>query len=181
MNLKHLYFIKGFETSSSTMSFCLFELARNPDIQKKVQDEIDKTFKDAGTEGITYEMLADLKYLECNIDETLRKYPIVPALIRQATKDYKIPGIGQVIPTGVSVIIPVLGLHRDPEIYDDPMKYKPERFVESQSGGGKVKGLFYMPFGDGPRNCVRTPFFYALCCHNFVLFTDWHAHGKTDK
>jgi cytochrome P450 family 6 len=148
------FLLSGFETSSSTLSFALFELARNPKIQKKAQEEIDKVFKTAGDTGITYDMLGDLKYLECCIDEALRKYPIVPVHFRTAARDYKIAGTDLVIPKDVSVFIPVLGFHRDPDIYESPMEFRPERFLNSSHGGGKGGGVFYTPFGDGPRNCI---------------------------
>lgn len=144
----------GFETSSSTIFYCLFELAKNPECQQKVQEEIDRVLKVAGADGVTYEMLHDLKYLECCIDETLRKYPIAPTLIRECTKDYNISGTDLTIPKGTSIFIPVLGHHRDPEIYENPMKFKPERFENSPTGGGTSNGIFYLPFGDGPRNCI---------------------------
>jgi cytochrome P450 family 6 len=134
------------------MSFCLFELARNSEIQRKVQAEIDEVLD--GDESFSYESLSKLKYLECCIDETLRKYPIVPQLIRTATKDYTFDGYDQTIPKGTAICIPVLGIQRDPEIYDNPMDFIPERFLDSPHGGGKASGSFYMPFGDGPRNCI---------------------------
>ena len=65
-------FVVGFETSSSTLSFCLFELARHPDIQRKAQQEIDRVLKASGHNEITYEVLSELKYLQCCIDEALR-------------------------------------------------------------------------------------------------------------
>lgn len=142
----------GFETSSSTTFFCLYELAKNPEIQKKVQEEIDQVLKKH--DGITYDSLAEMKYLECCIDETLRKYPIASVLMRQCTKDYKISNSDMVIPEGTSIFIPILGHHRDPEIFENPMQFKPERFLNSSTGGGQSKGLFYLPFGDGPRNCI---------------------------
>jgi cytochrome P450 family 6 len=133
------------------MSYCLFELAKNPEIQRKVQKEIDGVLKSG---KFTYESLHELKYLECCIDETLRKYPIVPLLMRECTEDYKIPDSDLVIPKGMGLMIPVLGFHRDPEIFENPMAFKPERFLNSPNGEGKAKGLFYLPFGDGPRNCI---------------------------
>lgn len=136
------------------MSFCLFELARNPEMQKKLQEEIDTTLKASGDDGFSYENLTEMKYAECCIDETLRKYPAIPFNMRKATRDYKIAGSDLVIPKGSAVMFPLLGLHRDPSIYDEPMKFKPERFLNSSNGGGKAEGLFYMPFGDGPRNCI---------------------------
>lgn len=144
----------GFETSSSTLSFCLFELSRNKEIQQKIQEEIDRVFKKADKDGITYEMMSEMKYLEACIDETLRKYPIVPVHFRTATREYKLADSDLVVPKDTAVMIPVLGFHRDPEIYEEPMKFKPERFLDSPNGGGKVEGLFYTPFGDGPRNCI---------------------------
>lgn len=145
------------------MLFCLFELARNKRVQQKVHDEIDKVYKSAGPEGISYESLGDMKYLECCIDETLRKYPIVPLHLRTATREYKIEDSNLVIPKGSTVFIPVLGFHRDPEIYDEPMEFRPERFLTSSNGGGKADGIFYVPFGDGPRNCVNFNFSKETC------------------
>lgn len=136
------------------MSFCLFELIKNPEIQQKVQAELNEVLEKAGPEGITYDNLAELKYLERCIDETLRKYPNAPILFRVSSKDYQIANSDAVLPKGTSVFIPILGYHRDPEIYENPMRFKPERFVDSPSGGGNSKGLFYLPFGDGPRNCI---------------------------
>lgn len=98
-------------------------------------------------------MLNELKYLECCIDETLRKYPVIPVIVRIATKDYKIEDSHLVIPQGTSVLIPALGFHRDPEIYDNPLEFRPERFLNSSNGNGKTKGSFHLSFGDGPRNC----------------------------
>jgi cytochrome P450 family 6 len=132
----------------------LFELARNQRVQKKVQEEIDRVFKSAGPEGITYDMMSELKYLESCIDETLRKYPIIPVHLRKATKDYNIADSDLTIPQGTPVFIPVLGYHRDPDIYENPLEFKPERFANSSNGGGNAEGIFYTPFGDGPRNCI---------------------------
>lgn len=142
-----VFFVAGFETSSSTLSFCLFEIARNPEIQKKVQEEIDRVFKSAGADGVTYDMLSELKYLECCIDEALRKYPIVPVHFRTAARDYKLADSDLIVPKGTSVMIPVMGFQRDPEIYENPLQFKPERFLNSSNGSGTSKGLFYTPFG----------------------------------
>ena len=96
-------------------------------------------------------MLSEFKYLDCCIDETTRKYPIVPVLNRECSKDYNLNGSNQKIEKGIAIFIPVLGLHRDPDIFEDPLEFKPERFVDSSTGNGRSQGLFYLPFGDGPR------------------------------
>ena len=136
------------------MAFCLFELARNPDALKKVQEELDKVFQAAGPDGLTYEMLGELKYLEACIDETLRKYAVGSVLLRKARQDYKVADSNLIIPKGTNVFIPIFGFQRDPDIYENPMEFKPERFLNSSNGGGKAEGIFYAPFGDGPRNCI---------------------------
>jgi cytochrome P450 family 6 len=92
-------------------------------------------------------MLGDLKYLECCIDEALRKYPIVPVHFRKATRDYKLADSDLIVSKGSSIIIPVLGFQRDPQIYENPMQFRPERFINSSNGNGNSEGLFYTPFG----------------------------------
>ncbi len=67
-----MLFVSGFETSSSTLSYCLFELARHPEIQRKAQQEIDIVIKASGQNDFTYEVLNNLKYLQHCIDEALR-------------------------------------------------------------------------------------------------------------
>jgi len=107
--------------------------------------------KESNSSEFTYEMLSELKYLECCIDEATRKYPIIPVLNRECSKDYVFSGTDQVIEKGTAIFIPVMGLHRDPDLFEDPLQFKPERFSDSSTGNGKSEGLFFLPFGDGPR------------------------------
>lgn len=147
-----VFFIAAFETSSSTMALCLYELTKNQKLQRKVQFEMMQVSNKHET--VSYELISELKYLECCIDETLRKYPPAPFLIRECTKAYQIPQSELVIEKGTPIIISSFGIHRDPDIYEEPLTFKPERFLESATGGGKATGLFYLPFGDGPKICI---------------------------
>jgi len=81
------------------------------------------------------------------------KYPPAPFLIRECTKTYGIPGTNLAIEKGTSIIISSFGLHRDPDIYEDPLKFKPERFLNNPTGSDKAK-FSYLPFGDGARICI---------------------------
>lgn len=148
-----VFFIAAFETTSSTISLCLYELSKNQALQRRVQEEIDQALKG---NAFNYDLMTRLKYLECCFDETLRKYPPAPFLIRECTKSYKIDD--HVIEKGVPIIISTFGLHRDPAIYEDPMTFIPERFLKNSSGGGNASGLYYIPFGDGPRICIGKKF-----------------------
>lgn len=131
----------------------LFELARNKKLLTKAQQEADKFC----ASGLSHENVKDLKFIRACVDESLRKYPVGPVIFRQCTKDYKIPETNLTIPAGTPIYIPALGLHRDPDIYENPLEFKPERFLNSSQGDGTSPGLFYIPFGDGLRNCIGKP------------------------
>ncbi|XP_031640195.1 probable cytochrome P450 6d5 [Contarinia nasturtii] len=148
-----IFFAAGFETSSSTLSFCLYELAKNQKIQNRVYDEINRVLDGHGGK-ITYDAVSEMKYLEHCIDETLRKYPIATNLVRICMENYKIPGSNRTIEKGVEVIIPILALHRDEKYYENPNKFDPDRFNEENLAGKNQSNRPYYPFGDGPRNCI---------------------------
>ena len=146
-----VFFIAGFETSSTTMNFALYELARHQDIQDKLRDEINTVLaKNNGV--ITYGAIQEMKYMDQVIDETLRKYPPVPRLVRKCVKDYKIPDQDVVIEKGTMVEIPVYAIHYDKEYYPDPEKFDPERFTEENKS--KRHHFSHLPFGEGPRICI---------------------------
>lgn len=147
-----VFFIAAFESTSSTMALCLYELANNEKVQRKVQDEIDKVLKSE----IDFEMLSELKYLENCIDETLRKYPPAPFLIRECGKDYQIPNSDLVIEKGTPLIISTFGLQRDPEFFPDPQVFDPDRFNEQNVH--KIRPFSFLPFGSGPRVCIGQRF-----------------------
>lgn len=131
----------------------MYELAKNPEIQQRVHQEIDDVLERHGGK-ITYESISDMKYLEACIDETLRKYPVLPMLNRICVKDYKIPGTNCIIEKGVQTFIPIYGLQRDEKYYEQADKFRPERFIEESSAGKSLTDRPYYPFGDGPRNCI---------------------------
>lgn len=147
-----IFFIGAFESTSSTISLCLYELARNLELQKKVQVEVDEITTKYPTTN--YEALMELKFLDCCIYETLRKYPPAPFLMRECEMDYEVEETSQIIRKGTLLIIPAFGIHRDPEIFAQPLEFRPERFENSSTGDGESEGLFYFPFGDGPRICI---------------------------
>ncbi|XP_062563719.1 probable cytochrome P450 6d5 [Armigeres subalbatus] len=144
----HIFFLAGFETSSSTMSFCLYEIAKNKEIQQKVQSEIDSVLARNNGE-LSYDNIHEMRYLECCIDETLRKYPPLPILNRECTQDYKVPDSDITIKKGTAVVLQIMGMQHDPQYYPDPMRFDPDRFLDPD-----IKSKPYAPFGDGPRICI---------------------------
>ncbi|KAL0270238.1 UNVERIFIED_CONTAM: hypothetical protein PYX00_007711 [Menopon gallinae] len=167
-----VFFAAGFETSSTGLTFCLYELARNPDIQKRLQDEIDSALIDCNND-ITYEKLHEMEYMDMVVQETLRMYPPVGNLQRKCENDYRIPEMNVTIEKGMGILISVLGIHMDPEIYPEPEKFDPERFAPEERA--KRHPCSFLPFGEGPRNCIgnrfglmqmKTGLFYLLSKYN---------------
>ncbi|GAB0087262.1 hypothetical protein DMENIID0001_015550 [Sergentomyia squamirostris] len=149
----HSFLVAGFETSATKISFFLYEIAKHPTIQAKVQMEIDEIIKKYNGE-ITYEGVMEMKYLESCIDESLRMYTPLPVLNRECTEEYKLPGTGLTLEKGTRILIPVNAIHTDPKYFPEPETFKPERFLSGISNGAEIKGFTYVPFGEGPRICI---------------------------
>jgi cytochrome P450 family 6 len=150
-----IFFLAGFETSSTTMTFALYELAKNQEIQKKVRHEMEAVL--ARHDGkITYDCVQEMKYLNQVLDETLRKYPPVPFITRECVKDYKVPDQDVIIEKGTRVVVSIFGIHYDEEYYPDPEKFDPERFNEENSSSRHQYA--HIPFGEGPRICIGLRF-----------------------
>lgn len=150
-----LFFVAGFDTSSNTMAYALYELAKHPEIQDKVREEIRQVIKKYDGK-LTYEGVKELELTEKVILETLRKYPIVPTIPRICTKTYKIPGTDIILEKGTLVQISCWGIHMDPEYYPNPEVWDPERFSKEEKA--KRPELAYFPFGEGPRICIGARF-----------------------
>ncbi|XP_076755455.1 cytochrome P450 6k1-like [Xylocopa sonorina] len=144
-----IFFIAGRESSVTTICFTLYELAKNPEIQKRTRDEIHEKLKE---HGMTYEGVQSMKYLYQVMSETLRLYPPAPLLDRVAVDNYKIPGTDIVLEKGMPVYVALCGLHRDPKYHPDPLRFNPDRF--SDENKDNITQCTYMPFGEGPRICI---------------------------
>ncbi|XP_049832528.1 probable cytochrome P450 6a13 [Schistocerca gregaria] len=145
-----VFFIAGFETSSTTMSFALYELALNPDVQKRLQEEVDATMKNNGQ--LNYEAITGMPYLDKVVSETLRKYPPGALLGRKNIRRYQFPDNGPTLEEGTSLIVPVYALHHDPKYFPEPERFDPERFSEEVKA--ERNPYVYLPFGEGPRHCI---------------------------
>ncbi|XP_014826339.1 PREDICTED: cytochrome P450 3A56 [Poecilia mexicana] len=147
-----IFIFAGYETSSSSLTFLAYNLATNPEIMRKLQEEIDSTFPNKAP--VQYQPLMEMDYLDSVINESLRLFPIAPRLERVAKASVEINGL--VIPKDMVVLVPTWPLHRDPEIWPEPEKFKPERF--SKKNQEDIDPYTYMPFGVGPRNCIGMRF-----------------------
>ncbi|KAH8277879.1 hypothetical protein KR018_009448 [Drosophila ironensis] len=151
-----VFFAAGFETSSTTMGFALYELAQNQDIQDRVRAECQEISKKFNGE-ITYESIRDLVYLDQVISETLRLYTVLPVLNRECLEDYVVPENPKyVIKKGMPVLIPGGAMHRDERWYPNPNTFNPDNF--SPERVKERDSVEWLPFGEGPRNCIGMRF-----------------------
>ncbi|XP_037941484.1 probable cytochrome P450 6a13 [Teleopsis dalmanni] len=151
----YVFFVAGHDTSASTLTFCLYELALNQDIQNKARSEINEVL--SAHKGIlTYEAMIDMKYLLQIMYEAMRKYVVTAVLTRQTAEDYFIPNTDYVIEKGMVVLLPVDAIHHDPDLYPNPKLFDPERFTTAEIE--KRHPMAYLAFGRGPRNCIGSRF-----------------------
>ncbi|CAN1151116.1 Cytochrome P450 89A9 [Linum perenne] len=143
----------GTDTTVTTLQWTMANLVKNQSIQAKLRAEIDRVVR-PGSE-IREEDLKEMKYLNAVVLETLRRHPpghfILP---RAVTEDTKLGGYD--IPMSAIINVTVADMGRDPKVWEDPMEFKPERFLgegEGEFDFKGVKGIKMMPFGAGRRVC----------------------------
>ena len=105
--------VPGYDTTAQTMSFVCYELAKYPEIQRRLQDEIDDAIEKAGGKMPDYSTIQGLEYTEQVIMETLRYHSLIGIFQRGCTQDYKIPGVNFTIPKGMEVHFNAIGVHQD--------------------------------------------------------------------
>uniref|UniRef100_H2ZPA6 Uncharacterized protein n=1 Tax=Ciona savignyi TaxID=51511 RepID=H2ZPA6_CIOSA len=140
----------GYETTSNAMLFLAYNLALHKDAQHHVREEVQAALHKHVR--ITYEAAQELKYLTQCINESMRLYAPIPGNSRYCEEDITINGI--TIPRGATIDVPVYGMGRDGDIWEDPLVFNPDR-MEDMS---KIDPMIYQPFGAGPRNCIGMRF-----------------------
>ncbi|BET03486.1 cytochrome P450 [Nesidiocoris tenuis] len=148
-----VFLVAGFEATATTLMYACFELASNPECQKKARKEIVKAVE-ARNGVLDYDAIKEMPYLNQCINETMRIHSFIAVLFRSCTKEYTFPGTSLTLQPGQGVYIPVTGIHQDPNLYPDPELFKPERFGPDVSR----PSCSFIPFGDGPRICIAMRF-----------------------
>ena len=146
--------LAGFETTVLTLTYLSYHLAIEPDCQQKLYEELIEAF---GADGqIGYEELNRLPYLDACISETLRLYPPIPRLEREAGCDFELGDTGLKLTKGMLVEIPIYAIQHSDLYYDNPDQFNPNRFMPENKH--KLEPYAYLPFGTGPRNCIGMMF-----------------------
>ncbi|XP_053602841.1 cytochrome P450 4c3-like [Plodia interpunctella] len=158
--------IAGTDTSAHAIGYTFKLLAKYPEIQEKVFDELYDIYGDSDRPLIK-EDLTKMKYLERVVKESLRLFPPVPFIIRKIIEETKLPS-GRVLPAGSGVVISIWGAHRDPKYWGpNAEEFDPDRFLPERLN--LVHPCSYIPFSYGPRNCVG--YQYALMSIKTALST----------
>jgi cytochrome P450 len=142
----------GHDTSTSTLTFMMYELARRPDVIEKLQEEQDRVLGGSVPDIETLEK--EMPYLGMVLDEVLRLYP--PAWIgpRRVTRDFEFNG--HTVPRGAYLNYCSWASHRIPEFFPEPEAFIPERFTPERKAA-LPRGA-YVPFGGGRRICIGKRF-----------------------
>ena len=164
--------LAGHETSAATLTWSLFEVLSNPQYATKLRQEHKAVFGKFAAEGVppTLDAVRSLRWSPAVIREVMRKYSVVPLVMRYASEDDFVPKADSgldydlTIPRGVSVMVGIAGVHHREDIWPEPSKFNPERFLgyspETQVAASKndsgdvIDQWSYIPFIAGPRNCL---------------------------
>ena len=150
------FFVAGLDAIASSVGFALHHLCLDPRIQEDLADEIHSVARQHEGE-ITYQGLKEMKLLHMVVSETLRMYPPGGLIFREVTAPtYTFPETDFTVEKGSKVLIPIFGLHNDPDIFPEPSKFDPYRFTEEAIS--KRHPYAYLPFGEGPRVCIANRF-----------------------
>ncbi len=128
--------VAGHETTATALAWAVERLVRAPDKLERLTAEVS---------------VGETAFLDAVIAETLRLRPVISIVIRRLTEPVEVGGLS--LPAGVSVAPSVYLVHRRPEIYPDPERFLPERFLDQQPGT-----YTWIPFGGGIRRCLGGAF-----------------------
>ncbi|CAH1959693.1 unnamed protein product [Acanthoscelides obtectus] len=141
------FMLAGQDSVGAAIAFTLFFLAKHPDVQRKVYEEIDNLRTGS---MISVTQLNNMKYLEQVIKESLRLVPSVPVFSRVLTEDVKLDE--HILGRGTNIFVSPFITHRLPHYFPDPLKFDPDRF--SQENIERMHPYSFIPFSIGPRNCI---------------------------
>ena len=153
------------DTTAALMGWLVYFLARHQVIQKKLREEVSKTFGISPTSEVTFSALLACQYIQWVINETVRSVGIVPMNERMAIRDTTLPRGGGpdgqdpvFVPKGVQILIPTYSMqHREDLWGADVDEYKPERWESRKFGWD------FVPFGGGSRHCLGRKYFPGGC------------------
>jgi cytochrome P450 len=146
----YLFLLAGYETTSTALGFTAWLLAKHPQTQRRLQEELDAALPQGGAD---WDVLSRLPYLDAVFHEALRVFPPVVSFVGRTCVEAT--QLGHLdIPKGTVVVVPTYSIHHDAEHWPQPELFDPERFYLNKDWDR----MAWLPFGAGPRNCVGLRF-----------------------
>ncbi|KVI07175.1 probable (S)-N-methylcoclaurine 3'-hydroxylase isozyme 2 [Cynara cardunculus var. scolymus] len=145
-------FVAGTNTTTSSVVWAMTELVKHKEVVSKIVEEMEREIK---SDRITHSQLSKLTYLQATIKEAMRLHPPVPLLLpHRAAETCEV--MNYTIPKDAKVLVNLWAMGRDPNVWDDPLSFKPERFIGSKIDY-KGQDFELLPFGSGRRMCPGLP------------------------
>lgn len=155
-----VFFLGGFENNSTIMTLAAYELATSPDVQQKLFEEVSAMRESVTSQGISYENLHEMKYLDAVVCEALRKWPPAGMTDRVCNQEFNYKDeetdLEMHFKKGDQFWMPIYGFHMDPLYFPEPEKFYPDRFLEENRH--LINADAFLPFGLGPRVCPANRF-----------------------
>lgn len=145
------FYLAGHETTAKALTWTLYLLAAVPAWARRLEAEVDEV---AGRDEVSAVHAERMPLVQQVLKESMRLYPPVPLMTRQALEDVALDG--REIRAGTSIVMPIYTIHRHARRWDAPDEFLPERFAEEREAA--MPRYQYMPFGAGPRICIGMPF-----------------------
>lgn len=169
------FFIAGHESTAVALTWALYLLASHPDTQRRIREEVKAV---AGDETLSYRHVTDLNFTKAVFNETMRLYPSIPIIGREARCDTQI--LAQTIKKDDIVVMPIYVMHRSPRHWQNADRFDPDRFIREPHL--TKRNPKFMPFGAGPRVCIGASFAMMesiLTLANMVRSFDLSVYSKT--
>ena len=169
-----ILFTAGHETTSNALTFTAELLARDPNSQEKIADEVEKATQN--TNGL-FEFIQACPFTKNVIEEAMRLYPPAYFIDRVNIEDDEFNGM--FIPKNSNLLFSMYEIHRHPDLWEEPERFMPERFAE---GNAQKHSAHYFPFGAGPRMCIGNNFaMYEMILAITALIKKYRISAKSEK
>ncbi|XP_026377587.1 cytochrome P450 71A1-like [Papaver somniferum] len=169
-------FVGGSDTTATAIEWSMAELIKNPRLMKKAQEEVRRVV--GKKMKVDEQDINHMEYLKCIVKESLRLHPPLPNLVgRVSTAAAKFGNYD--IPTNTGVFINSWAIQRDPDLWDKPEEFCPERFINNPVDF-KGRDFQFIPFGSGRRRCPGMAFGLAVVevlLANLLYQFNWELHG----
>ncbi len=169
-----ILFTAGHETTSNALTFTSELLARDPNSQDKIADEVEKASQN--TNGL-FEFIQACPFTKNVIEEAMRLYPPAYFIDRVNIEDDTYNGM--FIPKNSNLLFSMYEIHRHPDLWEAPERFMPERFAE---GNAQKHSSHYFPFGAGPRMCIGNNFaMYEMILAIAALIKKYRISAESEK